>query len=126
MSKPYPIVGTVRNRRRCATLRLVRDGVFAMRTDNERRTSPVRWPKDVFALMQPYAAREIGESFWILPLDSQHNLAADAPIVITRGILNAALVHPREVFASAIVASAAALICVHNHPSGDPTPSDDD
>ncbi len=42
------------------------------------------------------------------------------------GSLNASIVHPREVFRSAIVESAASLILVHNHPSGDPTPSDDD
>ena len=48
------------------------------------------------------------------------------PTVITRGILNASLVHPREVFQAAILAGAAAVILVHNHPSGDPTPSADD
>jgi DNA repair protein RadC len=76
--------------------------------------------------MQPYAEREIGESFWILPLDTQRNLSGGAPIVITRGILHSSLVHPREVFAAAITGSAAAIILCHNHPSGDPTPSDDD
>jgi DNA repair protein RadC len=76
--------------------------------------------------MQPYSQREVCESFWVLPLDSQHHLSRGAPIVITRGILNSSLVHPREVFASAITASAAAIILCHNHPSGDPTPSPDD
>jgi DNA repair protein RadC len=52
--------------------------------------------------------------------------SADAPIAITRGTLNSSLVHPREVFRAAIVAGAAAIIAVHNHPSGDPTPSEDD
>jgi DNA repair protein RadC len=76
--------------------------------------------------MQPYAEREVGESFWLLPLDSQHRLAGAGPTVITRGILNSSLVHPREVFLAAIAASAAAVVLVHNHPSGDPTPSADD
>ncbi|MGI8496133.1 MAG: JAB domain-containing protein [Gemmatimonadaceae bacterium] len=87
---------------------------------------PIRSPRDVFAFMAPYAEREIGESFWILPLDSQHRLTGAGPTVITRGILNSSLVHPREVFCAAIVAGAAAVILSHNHPSGDPTPSADD
>lgn len=76
--------------------------------------------------MSPFAEREVCESFWILPLDSQHRLIGAAPTVITRGILNSSLVHPREVFCAAIVASAAAVILSHNHPSGDPGPSSDD
>jgi len=42
------------------------------------------------------------------------------------GSLNAAIVHPREVFRAAIKRSSASIICVHNHPSGDPTPSSED
>src|SRR5687767_96366 len=75
--------------------------------------------------MQAFAAREVAETFWLLALDSQHRVI-DGPITITRGILNSSLVHPREVFRAAIVAGAAAIILVHNHPSGDPTPSADD
>ena len=42
---------------------------------------------------------------------------------ITSGIVNASLAHPREVFRTAVLATACAIICVHNHPSGDPQPS---
>ncbi|MNR56218.1 hypothetical protein D3C85_1767520 [compost metagenome] len=42
------------------------------------------------------------------------------------GSLNASIVHPREVFRAAIKRSSASIICVHNHPSGDPTPSPED
>jgi DNA repair protein RadC len=45
---------------------------------------------------------------------------------ISQGLLDTLLVHPREVFRAAIMANAAAVILVHNHPSGDPTPSDAD
>ena len=123
--------GQRRRRPRCTTLRIVREGSFPAPeghpvTAAGRSEIPVRSPRDVFALMQPYAEREVGESFWILCLDAQHHLAGGAPTVITRGILNSSLVHPREVFCAAIVASAAAVILCHNHPSGDPTPSADD
>lgn len=46
--------------------------------------------------------------------------------MITMGILNHSLVHPREVYADAITDRAAAIICVHNHPSGNPNPSQED
>jgi DNA repair protein RadC len=45
---------------------------------------------------------------------------------VSRGLLDATLVHPREVFRAAILANAASIIVAHNHPSGDPTPSPDD
>ena len=54
-------------------------------------------------------------------LSSQHRVIGE--VLITRGILDASLIHPREVFRPAIVRSAAGIILVHNHPSGDPTPS---
>jgi DNA repair protein RadC len=122
----YPACGRPRRRRRCTTLRLIREGSFSSQHDLECHKLPIRFPQDVFTVMQPYAQREICESFWILPLDSQHCLSGGAPIVVTRGILNSSVIHPREVFASAIMASAAAVILCHNHPSGDPTPSVDD
>ena len=45
---------------------------------------------------------------------------------VSVGILDSSLVHPREVFKDAILASAASMIVAHNHPSGDPTPSNED
>ena len=112
--------------RRLTTLRLVREGSFSAPDGYPDPEVPVTSPRDVFALMTPYAAREVGESFWVLLLNSQHRLIGGAPEVITRGILNASLVHPREVFCAAILKHAGAVILCHNHPSGDPTPSADD
>ncbi len=64
------------------------------------------------------------EEFHVAILDAQHRLERD--VLITRGLLNSSLVHPREVFREAIAERAAAVILVHNHPSGDPTPSAED
>jgi DNA repair protein RadC len=64
------------------------------------------------------------EEFHVLILDSQHRMQRD--VTITRGLLNSALVHPREVFREAIAENAAAIVLVHNHPSGDTAPSPDD
>ncbi len=64
------------------------------------------------------------EEFRTILLDAQHGVLRD--VLVTRGILDASLIHPREVFRPAIEAGAAALVLVHNHPSGDPTPSAED
>jgi len=64
------------------------------------------------------------EVFLALLLDGRNRLRAE--VCISEGTLTTALVHPREVFAPAIRDRAAALILVHNHPSGDPTPSSED
>lgn len=64
------------------------------------------------------------EEFRLLALDSQSQVLRD--VLVTRGLLNSSLVHPREVFRAAIAEAAAGIIVVHNHPSGDPTPSAED
>lgn len=105
-------------------LRLVRESTFPAPTGYDR--TAVRSPRDAFAFVAPYAAREVAEVIWIICLDSQHRAIGNAPVAVTRGTLTSSLVHPREVFRPAIVAGAAAIILAHNHPSGDPTPSADD
>ena len=125
MTTAYP-PSARRRRPRLVTLRLVRECTFPAPEGFVGEPVPIRSPRDVFAFMQPFAEREVAESFWILPLDAQHRLIGAGPTVITRGIVNSSLVHPREVFCAAIVAGAAALVLSHNHPSGDPAPSSDD
>jgi len=60
----------------------------------------------------------------VLCLDTQNRVASVS--IVTTGLLNSSLVHPREVFQRAILANAASIICGHNHPSGDPDPSPED
>lgn len=86
--------------------------------------APVRSPRDVARLFAPRLEDLPVEEFHVAILDAQHRLERD--VTITRGLLTSSLVHPREVFREAIAERAAALILVHNHPSGDPTPSADD
>lgn len=72
--------------------------------------------------------RQIGvkdrEHFVVLYLDARHRIVATETVSV--GTLSAALVHPREVFKGAIISNAAAIICGHNHPSGELSPSSDD
>jgi DNA repair protein RadC len=85
---------------------------------------PIRSPRDIHAFFSPRLEDSPVEEFHVAVLDAQRRLERD--VTITRGILNSALVHPREVFREAIAERAAAVILVHNHPSGDPSPSPDD
>jgi DNA repair protein RadC len=64
------------------------------------------------------------EIFKVLLLDSANHLVRD--VEVSRGILNSSLAHPREVFRPAIMESAASVILLHNHPSGNPEPSMED
>jgi len=67
---------------------------------------------------------EAQEVFGILILNTTHKIVAVHEI--GRGTLNASMVHPREVFKPAVLHNAAAIICFHNHPSGEPKPSKED
>jgi len=67
---------------------------------------------------------EAQEVFGILLLNTKNKIVAAHEV--SRGALNSSLVHPREVFKPAVLHNAAAIICFHNHPSGDPEPSRDD
>ena len=64
------------------------------------------------------------EHFWTIFLNAQLGYLMHTEVSI--GTLNASLVHPREVFGPALREGAASLVLVHNHPSGDPTPSQED
>lgn len=112
--------------RRIATLRLVREGGFVAPAGHPGRRVQATDASAIYRFMQPFADREVVEAFWILAIDAQMRMMKGAPIVITRGILNSALVHPREVFRAALHANAMSIVAVHNHPSGDATPSFDD
>jgi DNA repair protein RadC len=93
-------------------------------TEDVRPGTLVRGPSDVFRLMGPRLRDLRQEEFHAVLLDTRHRLITD--VLVTRGILDASLIHPREVFRSAISEDAAGVIVVHNHPSGDPAPSAED
>lgn len=84
---------------------------------------PIRGPEDVQERCRAFTSTR-KEHFLALHLNTRQVVVGEE--LVSVGSLNASIVHPREVFRSAIVESAASLILVHNHPSGDPTPSDDD
>src|SRR5574344_130589 len=100
----------------CAALELGRRMNFS-------RKKQIRTPSDVFPLIRHYGDRE-QEHFLTVLLNGAHEVISIK--VITVGLLNKTLVHPREVFSDAIRDRACALILAHNHPSGNLEPSSDD
>jgi len=80
--------------------------------------------EDVFNLMHETFKDKKEEHFYVLMLDTKNNIIAEQ--LISKGILDASIIHPREVFKPAIKNSASKIILVHNHPSGDPNPSSED
>jgi DNA repair protein RadC len=81
--------------------------------------SPIR----VFEYLREKIGRRKKECIIVLCLDSRNKLIEDE---VSVGTLNASLVHPREVFSKAVLCHASHVVVAHNHPSGDPTPSEDD
>ncbi|MGF9910264.1 RadC family protein [Brevibacillus porteri] len=84
----------------------------------------IRLPRDVADLMSPELAHLTQEHFVCLFLNTKNHVIGKQTIFV--GSLDASIVHPREVFKEAIRRSSASVICLHNHPSGDPTPSRED
>ena len=115
-----PGVGRAKAARLAAALELGR----RVAAEGEPPVERVRGPADVHRYYEARLRTLTVEEFHVLALGSQSQILAD--LLITRGILNSSLVHPREVFRAAIAEAAAGIIVVHNHPSGDPTPSADD
>jgi len=84
----------------------------------------IRTPEDAYELLKDEIKLFDKEHFMVLLLNAKNQVIAKE--VVSIGTLDASLVHPRELFKRAIRRSAASIILVHNHPSGDPTPSRED
>lgn len=80
--------------------------------------------QNVYNYMKDELIGEKQEYFYALYLDSKKNLIDKKLLFI--GTINKSIVHPREIFKHAYLLSASSIICVHNHPSGDPLPSNED
>jgi DNA repair protein RadC len=115
-----PGVGPAKAARLAAAFELTRR--LRARTPGARTV--LAGPSEVYAAFGPLMEDLKHEVFRIALLDAQNALLRDR--IISVGTLSASLVHPREVFKPAILESAASVILLHNHPSGDPTPSRED
>jgi len=92
-----------------------------------KRESPhqvFKQPTDVYEYYFPLIGHLKYELFKVALVDGRNRLLKDS--TVSKGILDASLVHPREVFALALAERASSLFLIHNHPSGSPKPSEDD
>jgi DNA repair protein RadC len=81
-------------------------------------------PQDVAEFLMPRLRYAVKEQFIVILLNGKNKVVGTE--VISEGSLSSSVVHPREVYASALLHHAAAIMVAHNHPSGDPKPSDED
>ena len=96
-----------------------------LEADVDEKPKPVlKSPEDVVAEVRGQLKGKKKEHFLVLCLDTRNRLINWKPVSI--GSLDTSIVHPREVFKEAVSSSAASVIFVHNHPSGDPEPSEED
>ena len=96
---------------------------FVPELDGKKRVV-VQGPEDIVRNYSSLFKDQVRERFVVFWLDSVNRILGFE--VITEGILNASLAHPREVFRGAIVATSAAIIIAHNHPSENTEPSQED
>ena len=95
-----------------------------MAADLQRESPVLETPEAIVNLLREDNSVRQVETFQVILLNTRRRLIRIEPI--SQGTLDTILVHPREVFRPAIAAGAAAIILAHNHPSGDPTPSEAD
>lgn len=119
-------------RRQTETLNLVMDYAQVMEACAaycEVKRPPIREPEKAAAILRPFITAATGgdkqEAFVVILLDTKKRMIG-GPRVVTLGLLDTSLVHPRETFREAVRDGALSVIVAHNHPSGDPTPSKED
>ena len=115
-----PGIGAARSSQLVAAVEIGRRTLLRRREDRPQILSAM----DAARLVVPQYGSQPVEQFGVLLLDTKHRLLRTTKVSV--GTLDASVVHPREVFRAAVAGGAAAILLFHNHPSGDPTPSDDD
>ena len=115
-----PGVGAAKAAQLKAALELGKRALASPLTKGTKITSS----RDLFTHYHPTLRDLRHEIFKVILLDAKHAIMRDA--TVSEGSLTLSIVHPREVFTLAVRESAAAVIFLHNHPSGDPTPSQED
>lgn len=109
---------------KCASLQAALEIGRRVASHTLRPGEPLRGPDDLYRHFRARLRDARHEHFLVVLLDGRHRVLRTESV--SRGTLTASLVHPREVFRPAIREAAAAVVLVHNHPSGDPTPSRED
>ena len=93
-------------------------------TTAKKTNGKITCAEDVFNHFHEKLRDEKQENFIVLMLNTKNHVISEE--TISKGTIDSSIIHPREVFKPAIKNSASRIVIVHNHPSGDPTPSDED
>lgn len=109
---------------RVASINAIKELALRLARKKGAEVKVIHGPDDVAYYAMPYSLRENREHFWVLLLNTKSHIISMQEISV--GSLSASVVHPREVFEMAVKHHAASMILIHNHPSGDPTPSRED
>ncbi|MEH7120980.1 JAB domain-containing protein [Neobacillus vireti] len=105
-------------RLKVVSLQITREKVFPYVTNR------IRTPHDAVKLAQEFIGNEDREHFVVFCLSTRNTV--DAIHTVSVGTLNSSLVHPREVFKASLLSNSCSIICAHNHPSSDCSPSKED
>jgi DNA repair protein RadC len=111
-------IGRVKALQLVTVMEIVRRGMAAGASPEDE---VLNRPELIHAHFKPLIAGLAVEKFWVLCLNRKNRLLKQ--VEVTSGTATSSLAHPREVFREAIRQGATAVVCVHNHPSGDPAPS---
>ena len=122
LTSPLSIKGI--GNKKADKLYVVKEVVRRIMEEQPSEAPVIHGPEDVSAVFIPKLLHETKEHFMLALLNTKNRVIATPTVSI--GSLSASVVHPREVFREAIKYPCAAIILVHNHPSGDPTPSRED
>lgn len=109
---------------KAATLQAAVELARRLAVQQSAKIQMITGPEDVARYAMPHYRFEQKEHFAVLLLNTKNHVISMPEVSV--GSLSASVVHPREVFRAAIDHAAAAMILLHNHPSGDPTPSRED
>lgn len=110
--------------KRAGLLKAMLELGFRLSRISEESKPCVNSPRDAYEALDPVLACLNQEHFLVLCLGTKNQILAQETVFI--GSLGASIVHPREIFKLAVLRSSASIILAHNHPSGDPTPSQED
>lgn len=92
--------------------------------NNHLKKYNIKNPIDIISYFNELLKDKKQEEFYVLYLDNKNNIIENKKLFV--GTLNKSIVHPREIFKEAYILSSASIVCVHNHPSGNVTPSKED
>ena len=103
---------------------IISQALAILETQLQRRPYAMTSPEVVKAWLRLHLHPQTRECFMVLYLDNRHRLIASETVSV--GTFNATIVYPREVVIQALCHQSAAVVFAHNHPAGDPTPSESD